>query len=237
MNSIRFTDASEVPLVGGVVCLDFVNTTGLRESDEARERLVSYTDFLVWACRVSLLDHRGRVGRTRAVKQAASAGARELRNVIVARECFYRLFRCSLERETPHAGDVESLRSWNARALRRRTIVRRGGRFSLGWQNRGELLSPLWPIVESAVGLLVSPRLEQLRQCGECDWLFLDESKNASRRWCKKTCGDRVKARRYYERAKAIRAEDSQTRRSRLASGGVIPESEKRRAQGPAVRK
>lgn len=74
--------------------------------------------------------------------------------------------------------------------------------FTFGWQPSEELHAPLWPIVHDGAQLLTSPRIRNLRQCGECDWLFLDQSKNGSRRWCKKTCGDRVKARRYYARAR-----------------------------------
>ena len=95
MTSIRFTDASEVPLVGGVVCLDFVNTTGQRESANVRERLMSYEDFLVWSCRVGILDRRGFAERVRDVDRSPSLGARKLRSVIEARESFYHLLRCS----------------------------------------------------------------------------------------------------------------------------------------------
>ena len=56
----------------------------------------------------------------------------------------------------------------------------------------------------SAVELLCSSELARLAKCGDCDWLFLDTSKNKSRRWCKKTCGDRVKSRAYYRRRKAL---------------------------------
>jgi predicted RNA-binding Zn ribbon-like protein len=66
-------------------------------------------------------------------------------------------------------------------------------------QVRGaELDAMVWPIVSAAVELLMSDRLARLKRCGECDWLFLDESKNGSRTWCKKDCGDRVRARRHY---------------------------------------
>ena len=56
----------------------------------------------------------------------------------------------------------------------------------------------IWPIVQSAVDLLTSDAVGRLKRCGECDWLFVDDSKNQSRTWCKKECGDRVRARRHY---------------------------------------
>jgi len=62
-----------------------------------------------------------------------------------------------------------------------------------------------WPTVASAVELLTSERLTRTKRCGECDWLFVDESKNRSRTWCKKLCGDRTRARRHYDRIRRQR--------------------------------
>jgi predicted RNA-binding Zn ribbon-like protein len=63
--------------------------------------------------------------------------------------------------------------------------------------------SLLWPIVASAVDLLTSGDIADVKKCDECDWLFLDSSKNRSRRFCKTVCGDRARARRYYARHRA----------------------------------
>src|ERR671930_579256 len=63
----------------------------------------------------------------------------------------------------------------------------------------------LAPVVWSAAELLTSGPLERVRECpgdDTCGWLFLDTSRNGSRRWCDmRTCGNRAKARRYYRRA------------------------------------
>ena len=68
------------------------------------------------------------------------------------------------------------------------------------------LAAPLRPIVRSAAELLVSDQLDRVRECdgARCTWLFLDQSRNRSRRWCSmETCGNRAKARRHYRRTKA----------------------------------
>jgi predicted RNA-binding Zn ribbon-like protein len=73
-----------------------------------------------------------------------------------------------------------------------------------------ELDVALRPIVESAVSLMTSPRMARLRRCGNatCYWLFIDETKNASRRWCEMaSCGNVMKVRRH--RARARRATKS----------------------------
>jgi predicted RNA-binding Zn ribbon-like protein len=63
----------------------------------------------------------------------------------------------------------------------------------------------LWPVITDATDLLVSEAMGRLRRCGECDWLFVDQSRNRRRRWCKKACGDRVKSRRYQARRREAR--------------------------------
>jgi predicted RNA-binding Zn ribbon-like protein len=73
----------------------------------------------------------------------------------------------------------------------------------LAWDGH-HLERPLWPIAVSALDLLRDGPLDQLKACEDCPWLFLDTSRNHSRRWCSMAdCGTRVKMRRY--RAKAGR--------------------------------
>ena len=61
----------------------------------------------------------------------------------------------------------------------------------------------LYPIIKSAADFLVSSDLKRLKQCADdfCGWLFMDKSRNYSRRWCSmKDCGNRAKAHRHYQR-------------------------------------
>ncbi len=55
---------------------------------------------------------------------------------------------------------------------------------------------------------MLSDALPWVRACGAdtCRWLFLDTSKNHTRRWCNmKVCGNRMKARRFQARRGAER--------------------------------
>jgi predicted RNA-binding Zn ribbon-like protein len=87
------------------------------------------------------------------------------------------------------------------------TIVPNGAPLAWQWIGQGsDLNAPFWPIVLAAAELLASGDLALVRECrsATCRWLFLDQSKNHSRRWCDmKTCGNRVKARRYYHKPRA----------------------------------
>jgi predicted RNA-binding Zn ribbon-like protein len=66
-----------------------------------------------------------------------------------------------------------------------------------------DLRQVLWPVIQSAAELVTSPDVARIRECGapDCNWLFLDHSRGGRRKWCDmSTCGNRAKARRYYER-------------------------------------
>ncbi len=62
----------------------------------------------------------------------------------------------------------------------------------------------------SALSLLSGGVLGRVKICPNCNWLFLDASRNASRIWCDMAvCGNRQKASRHYHRHKASPKEAS----------------------------
>jgi predicted RNA-binding Zn ribbon-like protein len=64
----------------------------------------------------------------------------------------------------------------------------------------------LWPVAEAAYRLAISTDLARLKRCVGCPWLFLDKSKNSSRRWCSmEFCGTERKKRRYVAKRAAGR--------------------------------
>jgi len=67
-------------------------------------------------------------------------------------------------------------------------------------------------VVHDAAGLLTSEKLDRVEECADdrCGWLFLDVSRNRSRRWCAmEDCGNRAKARRHYKRKRAVRRRET----------------------------
>jgi predicted RNA-binding Zn ribbon-like protein len=78
--------------------------------------------------------------------------------------------------------------------------------YIIGWPPEPKALdSLLWPIAYSAADLLTNADLlSRVGQCADdrgCGWLFLDLTKNRSRRWCSmRGCGNRAKAQRHYHR-------------------------------------
>jgi predicted RNA-binding Zn ribbon-like protein len=92
-----------------------------------------------------------------------------------------------------------------AGARYRRLVPEREG-FGWTWVESEEPLEDvLWPVAQSAAELLTSDAMERVKECRnqQCTWLFVDRSRNGSRRWCDmKDCGNRAKARRHYARQK-----------------------------------
>jgi predicted RNA-binding Zn ribbon-like protein len=85
-------------------------------------------------------------------------------------------------------------------------LVPKGKCCEWSWIAQDDVLDRmLWPVIRSAADLLTSQDLWSVKICASdsCNWLFLDTSKNQSRRWCDmKSCGNRAKVHRHYERRK-----------------------------------
>ncbi|HJS75729.1 MAG TPA: CGNR zinc finger domain-containing protein, partial [Vicinamibacteria bacterium] len=80
------------------------------------------------------------------------------------------------------------------------------------------------PVARSAVELLASESLDRVRVCGagNCDWLFLDESKSRSRQWYDMAvCGNRAKARRFYRRKRGLKRRGSRASRRSAGTRGA----------------
>lgn len=197
-------------LLGGRLCLDFANTvSGIREVDP-RDRLLDYASLVSWG------RQSGAIGEPQARRLLAEARRRPaeaeavFREAVELREAVYEAFLAFAQDREPSKADLDVVNAALGRALSHRRLRRGGTCCALGWDEApGALDAMLWPVAASAAELLVSgDDLALVRVCGlfdsrECGWLFLDETKSHTRRWCSmKDCGNRAKARRHYERAK-----------------------------------
>ena len=114
------------------------------------------------------------------------------------------------QRVTP-AGDVVANvggepRKAEAEGLGRAELVAGVAGFEWSWTRVADLTRPLLPVVHAAITLLTDGPLDRIKGCAGCRYLFLDESKNRSRRWCSMDdCGTAEKSRRYVARGAAAR--------------------------------
>ena len=202
-----FEPIETVDLVGGAVCLDFVNTGSSRRAGPFRERLQDYEDLVVWAGRVGLLEQADAATLRAEAAERPNDAARVLARARTLREAIYRIFSAHAVGAEPSPEDVDELN----RALADGGRFRRMRRVAEGWAwtwDRGDeaLAWPLWPVAQSAAELLTEADPERIKECGSdnCNWLFYDVSKNRSRRWCEMSdCGNRAKQRRHRHRTSA----------------------------------
>jgi predicted RNA-binding Zn ribbon-like protein len=197
-----------------MLCLDFANTVDNRPTQEPKELLGSYSDLVSWSVQAGALQQTDAprllrlAGRSPERAERVLARARELREAVFG--VFSDLAAGRQAREEPLVLLEGSLK----RALGRRRLVRAGTAFAWRWAPGEEALDAmLLPVVHSAGELLTSQEHARLRECAadNCAWLFLDRSRNGTRRWCDMTvCGNRSKARRFYERSRRFPREGRQ---------------------------
>jgi len=177
--------ADELPLVGEHIALDLANTfNGPRDGPVEQEFLNTPDDLAAWAV------HAG------VVAERPDVDARELEHVLALRTAVYAVFRDIAEGREPAAGELAVLARLHAEAVARARLV---PAYELVWD--GEVLGPL---AVAAVELLRHGPVDRVKLCDGCPWLFVDVSRNHSRRWCSMNeCGARLKVRRYRARKRA----------------------------------
>ncbi|HKC60697.1 MAG TPA: ABATE domain-containing protein [Myxococcales bacterium] len=195
--------------VGGETCLDFTNTVGGDRRAIPREHLHGYADLVAWARQGELITPaQARTLLLRAQREPVAASA-ALAAAVELREALFEIFFSLTEGKRPPQQRLEVLNRALAEALAHRRVVQAGREFSLGWDDSDDLRRMLWPVALSAAELLAG-HYAPVKVCGmweegECGWLFVDESRNGSRRWCSmKDCGNRAKARRHYQKVKKL---------------------------------
>jgi predicted RNA-binding Zn ribbon-like protein len=202
----RYAETFRCP--GGALCLDFCNSgQGLRGNAQ-EEWIAGFPDLIDW------LEAAGAVTRAQAAKlRAAGARSPQAARKLWARAIEFReaMARVLLARTEGRLAASEDLRILDAEYGRTASFARLSSTAEgYAWSvdpKAGALDAALRPLVESAISLLTSDRLARVRRCGNstCYWLFVDETKNCSRRWCEMaSCGNVMKVRRH--RAKQHRS-------------------------------
>jgi predicted RNA-binding Zn ribbon-like protein len=207
----------ELPrLVGGHVALDLVNSVAPRVpgAEPEEEYLPTPAALLHWAVRTELLTD-GEARLTEEAWAASDGGEQALRAAVELREATYTALLAAL---SPGAGSAspaldQLFLRWNVALGRAALVPGDGGPHAPAARLLvGQV--PAWSVpdrlAEACVDLLRTVDPAQLKACplpdGGCGWLFLDRSRNGSRRWCTmEDCGAHAKARRLTERRRARR--------------------------------
>lgn len=199
--------AKKFQFVGGELCLDFCNSVGGKRGGIARENLHSVNDFISWAEQGGLLKPEQAEDLRRYPAVHPSEAAALLTRAIELREAIFRICLSVADQKRPSDKDMARLNSELAASLGRLRIGSAKDDGGFAWQWAEEELKPehlLGPIARSAAELLIRREpAAKVHQCegDNCGWLFVDCSKNHSRRWCDmRDCGNRAKVRRHRKR-------------------------------------
>jgi predicted RNA-binding Zn ribbon-like protein len=188
--------------LAGHPALDFVNTIDPREGEHRVEYLHSFGDLTDWAHRAAVLN---RSEARQAAQEAArdpAAAARAFARAIALREASYAVFGAVVARRRVPKEAIDELEAAYRQAMAHARLTPEGSGFR--WELSKSLDFVRWQIAREAVALLESDQLGRVKRCpgnGDCGWLFLDSTKNTSRRWCSMDgCGNRAKLRRFLSR-------------------------------------
>ena len=195
------TKGREFQLLGGHPALDLVNTLDWRFRAEGPEELLAtYGDLVSFAEQSKLLTTK----EARRLERAAPAegeAQRALKDVRGLREALSDVLYVRLDGKRPSAASIEVLeRTFKmARSIQELRWSSDGVRWEWPAAENGHELV-LLKLAQSAEEFLTTGTLGNLRACAkpDCRWLFVDTSKNHTRRWCDmKLCGNQMKARRF----------------------------------------
>ena len=183
------------------VCVDFANTVGWRASDKPVDELADYESFLAWGEREGILLRPLVDTLTEKAAQSPNEAQKAFMRVVTLREAIYRTLLAVANKVPPVSADVELLNTSYREAMKHKSLTEYEEGFIWSWEGeQKDLNAPSWRIAQSAANLLTSEYTERLKSCpGEgCAWLFVDTTRNASRRWCDmQVCGNRAKVRRH----------------------------------------
>lgn len=184
-------ETRELPVVAGHLALDFANTVDDPLGEARHDHLATYGDLVRWSARAGVL----------APGQATTPSSAALRKAHALRDTLNEVF---VAVATGTAVPWLRLRPYVADAVAHASLSET---HKLTWPDADEPHAMLWPVAHAAAELLTSQDIHRVKRCAGCPWLFLDRSRNGSRRWCAMNdCGTHEKIRRYVARRAARRA-------------------------------
>lgn len=201
-------DAGSLKLLGGRLCLDFVNTLDWRGTDTPLEFLNTYDDLVRWSRHAAVCSRQEAEKLQKLAARSGAEAKKVLNRALNLRETIYRLFTASIDNPNPLSDDLSLFNKHHSRLMKDSQItLTKDGYIWDTAGNRNRLDWVLNPIVRSAAEVLVSDERKKVKACADtaCGWLFIDVSRNSSRRWCDmKDCGNRAKASRFYKKKQVL---------------------------------
>jgi predicted RNA-binding Zn ribbon-like protein len=189
----------------GELCLDFANTVDWHASLQPHDRLTDIYDLVAWGEAAGTLSSQEAERLQQLAEGESEKAGSAFERAVILREAIYRIFSNRAAGEDINSDDLDILNEALREAMShlQLTIIPQG--FKWEWvevENTFDRFA--WAVARSAGELMTSDRLVRVSECADdrgCGYLFIDTSRNSSRRWCSMgTCGNRAKASRSYRR-------------------------------------
>lgn len=194
MKNVEFI-SNELRLDGNHLCFDFVNTIFDRHAEEIRDLLGSAEDWTAWLKKTGLLKPDVQLNKNVEFN---------LEEVVQTRDMLHRVFSSIQSKNDVLKKDLRLFEKWVIKVQRHtRLSVEKDKPTQEVVIDNANLNNYLLLVVKAAYELFLSVDTNRIKDCSHCGWLYLDTSKNNSRKWCSMdTCGSQLKARRYYRSKK-----------------------------------
>ena len=204
MSTGKIRHTPDIGFVGGALCLDFVNTIHDYAGQDPEEELNSFGDLIRWSQLARIVDAKEAKRFLRDADKDPAQAQRILRQGRELRGALYSVFRAVTLKQEIDQKELNIISDFLSEAVKHLSLVHdRGTVYRLSWEKGLPSKVILYEVVQSAAAILANVSNLRLGECsGEnCTWLFVDSSKNGSRRWCDmQRCGSREKSRRYYHK-------------------------------------
>ena len=199
---------------GGRLCLDLANTVNGRLTDAPDDLLAHGADLAAFGHKMGLLSAADAARLADVLAAEPQVASACLARAVALRETLFSVFHAVAVGGQPSPAWTADLIRAHGQSVSDTHLVREAATGSWAWEARTDLNPPrlgwlLFPVTRSALDLLTSPAdLSRLKRCAGadrgCGGLFVDDSRNAIRRWCSMgDCGSRAKMRRLYARRRA----------------------------------
>jgi predicted RNA-binding Zn ribbon-like protein len=199
-------DGIAADTVSGWLALEFVNTVENYRLEEKLDFISDYSQWIRWGRYEDLISEEEAQSLIAVSERNPKWASKSLADAGDLRTSLYELYSSLANSTVPPEDALDVLNRSLQTSLSHAQVLSGSEGYGRGWLTDGQDLDRmLWPVVKSAADLLTSSHLLRLRQCGghACSWLFLDLSKNHSRRWCDmKVCGNRAKSQRHHARTR-----------------------------------
>jgi predicted RNA-binding Zn ribbon-like protein len=196
----------ELPIVGGHLALDFANTVDDPLGPARHDHLESYADLVTWALRVEIIGADAARSLVVLGAERPRQAAAVLRRAGALRDALNDVFGAVVEKRSDLALPWEGLRPHVVRATEAARITTGPDETPVLSWSQGTLDHALHEVASAGAALLLSAEVARVKRCARCPWLFLDHSKNHSRRWCDMNdCGRAEKIERILERRRRSR--------------------------------